>query len=69
MLNKGTGVILQKFKSGKTIFAQCFSSSFGLTNKFTEKIIINEKDMKNWHGKRAQSGKIQPRNILSKLLD
>ena len=68
-LNKGTGVILQKFKSGKSIYAQCYESKSGLKNGFTDKIIINEKEIKNWRGKRAQSGKIQPRNALLKLLN
>ena len=67
VLAKGTGVILQKFKSGKTFITTCLDSKIGLINQLSGKVILNNKDLLNWIGKRAQSGKIQPRNILSKL--
>ena len=66
-LTKGTGVILQKFKSGKMVNATCLDSKIGLINKLNGKVFLNNKELPNWQGKRAQSGKIQPRNILSKL--
>tara|TARA_B110001454_G_scaffold217598_1_gene243337 strand:+ start:484 stop:2691 length:2208 start_codon:yes stop_codon:yes gene_type:complete len=66
-LTKGTGVILQKFKTGKMVVALCLDSKIGLINKLSGKVILNNIDANHWSGKRAQSGKIQPKNIFSKL--
>ena len=33
----------------------------------SSKILINPKDLKKWFGKRAQAGKIEPKNLHKKI--
>jgi len=66
-LQKGRGVTLQKYKSGKTLFALCFDSSEGLATLDKGKIVVKENELKKWFGKRAQAGKIEPRNLHLKF--
>ena len=66
-MQKGRGVTLQKYKSGKTLFALCFNSSEGLATLDKGKTILKESEIKKWFGKRAQAGKIEPKNLHLKF--
>jgi len=66
-MQKGRGVTLQKFKSGKTYSAFCLDSNEGLKVNSSSKILINPKELKKWFGKRAQAGKIEPKNLHTKI--
>ncbi len=66
-MQKGRGVTLQKFKSGKTYSAVCLDSNEGLKVSSSSKILINPKELKKWFGKRAQAGKIEPKNLHIKI--
>ena len=66
-MQKGRGVTLQKFKSGKTFFALCFNSREGLVTLDKGKTILKESEIKKWFGKRAQAGKIEPKNLHLKF--
>ena len=66
-MQKGRGVTLQKFKSGKTYSAFCLDSNEGLKVDSSSKILINPKELKKWFGKRAQAGKVEPKNLHTKL--
>ena len=62
-LNRGKGVRLQKFKDSFLSDFTTFESEIGLTwfDKSGRKKIENHFD--SWLGKRAQSGKIAPKNF------
>ena len=66
-LQKGRGVKLQKFRSGKTYLTFCLDSNKGLKNKDSTKVILNASELKKWFGKRAQAGKLEPKNLHSKI--
>ena len=66
-MQKGRGVTLQKFKSGKTYSAFCLDSSEGLKAGSSSKVLIGPKELKKWFGKRAQAGKIEPKNLHKKI--
>ena len=66
-MQKGRGVTLQKYKSGKTLFALCFNSREGLVTLDKGKTILKESEIKKWFGKRAQAGKIEPKNLHLKF--
>ena len=66
-MQKGRGVSLQKFKSGKTYSAFCLESSEGLKVSSSSKVLISPKELKKWFGKRAQAGKIEPKNLHTKI--
>ena len=66
-MQKGRGVSLQKFKSGKTYSAFCLDSSEGLKVGSSTKVLIGPKELKKWLGKRAQAGKIEPKNLHTKI--
>ena len=66
-LQKGRGVKLQKFRSGKTYLTFCLDSNKGLKNKDSTKVILNANELKKWFGKRAQAGKLEPKNLHSKI--
>ena len=66
-MQKGRGVTLQKFKSGKTLNAFCADSNEGIINEKTKKVLLSAKDLKKWLGKRAQAGRIEPKNLHSKI--
>ena len=67
-MQKGRGVILQKFKNGKTLFSICLNSNEDILDK-NNKVLLSTKEMKKWLGKRAQAGKIEPKNLHSKIID
>ena len=67
-LQKGRGVILQKFKNGKTLFSICLDSNEDILDK-KNKVLLSTKEMKKWLGKRAQAGKIEPKNLHLKIID
>ena len=66
-MQKGRGVTLQKFKSGKTLNAFCADSNEGIINERAKKVLLSAKDLKKWLGKRAQAGRIEPKNLHSKI--
>ena len=66
-MQKGRGVTLQKFKSGKTLNAFCADSNEGIINERSKKVLLSAKDLKIWLGKRAQAGRIEPKNLHSKI--
>jgi len=66
-MQKGRGVTLQKFKSGKTLNAFCADSNEGIINERSKKVLLSAKDLKKWLGKRAQAGRIVPKNLHSKI--
>jgi topoisomerase-4 subunit A len=66
-LQKGRGVKLQKFKSGKTYSAFCIDMNKGLKHSKSSKLLLNPKELKKWFGKRAQAGKIEPKNLHTKI--
>ena len=68
-MQKGRGITLQKFKSGKTYYAFTFDQKIGVVFDKSNKKTIPFSDLKPWIGKRAQAGKIQPKNLLNRLLD
>ena len=63
LMQKGRGVTLQKFKSGKTLSGICFDSREGILNENNGKTLLAANEIKKWLGKRAQSGKIAPKNF------
>ena len=67
-IQKGRGVILQKFKNGKTLFSICLDSNEDILDK-NNKVLLSTKEMKKWLGKRAQAGKIEPKNLHLKIID
>ena len=67
-MQKGRGVILQKFKNGKTLFSICLDSNEDILDK-NNKVLLSTKEMKKWLGKRAQAGKIEPKNLHLKIID
>ena len=68
-MQKGRGITLQKFKSGKTYHAFTFDQKIGVVFDKSNKKTIPFSDLKPWIGKRAQAGKIQPKNLLNRILD
>ena len=68
-MQKGRGITLQKFKSGKTYYAFTFDQKIGVVFDKSNKKTIPFSDLKQWIGKRAQEGKIQPKNLLNRILD
>ncbi|MDB9986377.1 DNA topoisomerase IV subunit A [Pelagibacterales bacterium] len=68
-MQKGRGITLQKFKVGKTCYAFTYEKNKGITFNSSNRKPIPFNDLKPWFGKRAQAGKIQPKNLLNRLLD
>jgi len=68
-MQKGRGITLQKVKSGKTYYAFTFDQKIGVVFDKSNKKTIPFSDLKPWIGKRAQAGKIQPKNLLNRILD
>ena len=68
-MQKGRGITLQKFKVGKTCYAFTYEKNRGITFNNSNRKPIPFNDLKPWLGKRAQAGKIQPKNLLNRLLD
>ena len=68
-MQKGRGITLQKFKIGKTCYAFTYEKNKGITFNSSNRRPIPFYDLKPWLGKRAQAGKIQPKNLLNRLLD
>ncbi|MDA9981062.1 hypothetical protein N9E44_03820, partial [Pelagibacterales bacterium] len=68
-MQKGRGITLQKFKIGKTFYAFTYEKNKGITFNSSNRKPIPFNDLKPWLGKRAQAGKIQPKNLLNRLLD
>ena len=68
-MQKGRGITLQKFKVGKTCYAFTYEKNRGITFNSSNRKPIPFNDLKPWLGKRAQAGKIQPKNLLNRLLD
>ena len=68
-MQKGRGITLQKFKSGKTYYAFTFDQKIGVVFDKSNKKTIPFSHLKPWIGKRAQAGKIQPKNLLNRILD
>ena len=68
-MQKGRGITLQKFKVGKTCYAFTYEKNKGITFNSSNRKPIPFNDLKPWLGKRAQTGKIQPKNLLNRLLD
>jgi len=66
---KGRGITLQKFKVGKTCYAFTYEKNKGIIFSNSNRKPIPFSDLKPWVGKRAQAGKIQPKNLLNRLLD
>jgi len=66
---KGRGITLQKFKVGKTCYAFTYEKNKGIIFSSSNRKPIPFSDLKPWVGKRAQAGKIQPKNLLNRLLD
>ena len=66
-MQKGRGITLQKFKSGKTYSAFCIDTNEGLKFDNSSKILLNPKELKKWFGKRAQAGKVEPKSLHTKL--
>ena len=64
-LNKGRGVILQRFKEGKFHGLTVFSSEDPLSGQRGKKKKILE-NYKDWTGKRAQSGRKLPKTFSKK---
>ena len=67
LMQKGRGVTLQKFKSGKTLSGICFDSKEGILNENNGKTLLAVNEIKKWLGKRAQAGKIEPKSLHSKI--
>ena len=67
LMQKGRGVTLQKFKSGKTLSGICFNSKEGILNENNGKTLLAANEIKKWLGKRAQAGKIEPKSLHSKI--
>ena len=68
-MQKGRGITLQKIKIGKTFYAFTYKKEDGIIFMNKNKKTIPFNDIKPWVGKRAQAGKIQPKNLLNRLLD
>ncbi len=68
-MQKGRGITLQKIKIGKTCYAFTYKKEDGIIFMNKNKKTIPFNDIKPWLGKRAQAGKIQPKNLLNRLLD
>jgi topoisomerase-4 subunit A len=68
-MQKGRGITLQKFKAGKTYYAFTYEKRSGIVFSSSNKKSIPFTNLKPWLGKRAQAGKIQPKNLLNRLLD
>ena len=68
-MQKGRGITLQKIKIGKTFYAFTYKKEDGIIFMNKNKKTIPFNDIKPWLGKRAQAGKIQPKNLLNRLLD
>ena len=65
-MQKGRGVTLQKFKNGKTFKSICLNLDEGIIDK-SNKTLLKSKELKKWLGKRAQAGKIEPKNLHLKI--
>jgi topoisomerase-4 subunit A len=62
VLAKGRGVILQRYRDGGLSDAKMFDKAEGLSWR-TGAGVRNEGAAKEWHGKRAQSGRIVPKGF------
>ena len=62
-LTRGKGVRLQKFKDGELSDMVSFQAEEGLVWKDSSGMEKGEKNISNWIGKRAQSGKIVPKGF------
>ena len=59
---RGRGVILQRYKDGGLSDAKMFNKADGLSWK-TGAGVRNEGAAPEWHGKRAQAGRVAPRGF------
>ena len=59
-LNKGKGVILQRYKDGTLSDLTTFKSEDGLKWEMNGGRQRTEKDILTWHGKRGGAGKVVP---------
>ena len=62
-LNKGQGVILQRYKSGKCSDAKIINSNEGLIWSQGKERTRTEKNLTTWIGRRGGSGKMPPRGF------
>ncbi len=62
VLARGRGVILQRYKDGGLSDAKMFKKADGLSWK-TGAGVRNEGAVPEWHGKRAQTGRVAPRGF------
>ena len=68
-MQKGRGITLQKIKFGKTYYAFTYDKNEGIIFTSKNKKTIPFNNLISWVGKRAQAGKIQPKNLLNRLLE
>ena len=59
-LNKGKGVILQRYKEGTLSDIAIFNKEDGIVWKMTGGRQRSEKNLSTWQGKRGSAGKIVP---------
>ena len=62
VMNRGRGVILQKYNGGRATDAQTFQKKDGLVWISRGKPVV-ETDLRGWIGKRGQSGRMVPRGF------
>jgi len=62
-MNRGRGVVLQKFKDGGLSDAKTFTLADGLSWKQTGGRNRTEHDLKMWLGKRANAGRLAPKGF------
>ena len=65
-MNRGRGVILQRFKDGGMSDAKSFRLEVGLTWR-TGSRTRTETDLLVWRGKRAQAGRLPPRGLSNRF--
>ena len=62
-LNKGQGVILQRYNDGQCADAKIIDSNSGLSWRQGKDRIRSEKNLITWIGKRGGAGKMPPRGF------
>ncbi|MEQ8194359.1 MAG: DNA gyrase subunit A, partial [Rhodospirillales bacterium] len=62
-MNRGRGVILQRYNQGGLADAKTYNAKEGLTWRFGKDRSHTETDLKRWIGKRAQAGLIVPKGF------
>ena len=62
-LNKGQGVILQRYNDGQCADAKIIDSNSGLSWRQGKDRIRSEKNLITWIGKRGGTGKMPPRGF------